>query len=356
MAGSRSPRSWALALVFLSLAGTPSLAGQVITEFPVFHVAGAAPWKIVAGPDGNMWFSYSLGTSLGRITPSGQAEYVTDANRPLEVLGLTNGQDGAVWFTDWDVRELVYKIGRVTSDGEFTYFNVPDKPPKESIWGITAGPDGALWYVTLGNDADVRDSIGRMTTDGNVTKFPVPEHAAGPHFTAEIAAGSDGALWFAVAYNIGRITTDGSITLFPLPEPAPTGITEGPDGNIWFTEFYSGKVARIAPDGTIDDFGLSPGTYPNSITAASDGALWCTEYHGPGIARITTDGQVTEFRVPTPSALLEGIAAGPGGTVWFVEQDVSKIGRIEIPVARDLTLPPRRPRVAAVVPARDPRP
>jgi hypothetical protein len=47
---------------------------------------------------------------------------------------------------------------------------------------------------------------------------------------------------------IGRITTSGTITEFPLPTPrsAPQGVTSGPDGAIWFTEFNAGKIGRLS--------------------------------------------------------------------------------------------------------------
>ena len=32
------------------------------------------------------------------------------------------------------------------------------------------------------------------------------------------------------------------------------GITTGPDGNLWFTEFGAGKIGRITPSGSITEF------------------------------------------------------------------------------------------------------
>ena len=49
------------------------------------------------------------------------------------------------------------------------------------------------------------------------------------------------------ANQIGRITTMGVITEFQIPTPTsrPIGITGGPDGNIWFTEFNENKIGRL---------------------------------------------------------------------------------------------------------------
>ena len=48
------------------------------------------------------------------------------------------------------------------------------------------------------------------------------------------------------------------------------------------------------------------------ITAGPDGALWFTEYWGNKIGRITTAGVITEFPVPTASSNVDDITAGPG--------------------------------------------
>ena len=46
------------------------------------------------------------------------------------------------------------------------------------------------------------------------------------------------------------MTPLGTITEFPIPTQAscPTnGLAVGPDGNIWFTEYWGNKIGRIAP-------------------------------------------------------------------------------------------------------------
>src|SRR5438874_555681 len=78
---------------------------------------------------------------------------------------------------------------------------------------------------------------------------------------------------------------------FPIPSPSsnPTGITAGPDGNLWFTEIGANKVGRITTAGVITEFPL-PARHsgPTGIAAGPDGALWFTEFYGNKIGRITT--------------------------------------------------------------------
>lgn len=125
--------------------------------------------------------------------------------------------------------------------------------------------------------------IGRVTTAGVFSEFPIPTANSQP---AGITAGPDGALWFTEGRgnNIGRITTAGTITNeFPIPTGGslPAGITSGPDGNLWFAEFGPsgnianfGKIGRITPAGTFQEFALPVGAAPQNGATGSDGALW----------------------------------------------------------------------------------
>src|SRR5260370_39797321 len=66
--------------------------------------------------------------------------------------------------------------------------------------------------------------------------------------------------------------------------PAPTnstprGITAGPDGNLWFTEFGVGKIGEINPaTHVITEFPIPYSIYgPAGITTGPDGNLWFTD-------------------------------------------------------------------------------
>ncbi len=185
--------------------------------------------------------------------------------------------------------------------------------------------------------------VGRITTIGVVSEFPVPDvppasgsSAGTPPILSAIAAGPDGALWFAVcAGEVGRITTSGDVTEFPVPDvpPAPnapagstgtpptlSAIVAGPDGALWFTG-VPGEVGRITTSGAVTEFpveGLT-GSSP-AIAVGPDGAIWVTGL-GQELARITTSGAVTEFPEPGNYSTLAGLAAGPDGNVWFTEKE-----------------------------------
>lgn len=296
----------------------PTGFAQTITEFPVENFG--TPFRITTGPDGALWFT-TFGERIGRITTAGVATHFAFAGVGTSI-DITTGPDGNLWFTygNTDDASPHSSVLRITPAGVITIFEVPDE--RSQPWGITDGQDGALWFTErTGN------RIGRLTTSGVLTEFPLPTAGSSP---TDIAAGSDGALWFTEngGNRIGRITTDGVITEFPISSPA-TGIARGPDLNMWFTQRSANRIGRITPEGDVTEFPLpTAGSGPVQIVGGNDGALWFTERDANQIGRITVGGAITEYPIPTPASSPEGITLGPDGNLWFTEALADKIGRI----------------------------
>lgn len=126
----------------------------------------------------------------------------------------------------------------------------------------------------------------------------------------------------ATRYNLGKLAPAATVVEFPLPTPQdPCDITEGPDGNLWFTSSGANKIGRMTPAGAVTEFVVpTTGAGPRGIVAGPDGNLWFVE---PGtfgtssskIGRLTPSGAFTEF--PTAGSLLWDMAAGPDGNLWF---------------------------------------
>ncbi len=134
---------------------------------------------------------------------------------------------------------------------EFTLPNTASAPT-----GIVSGPGANLWFTeqegacaqnpdSPGINTGICGAIGEMDPSGHLLgEFPLPNQGSAP---TGITLGRDGALWFAEsgANAIGRLDpgsaqsgTSAAITRYPTPTVGsqPTGITVGPDGALWFTE------------------------------------------------------------------------------------------------------------------------
>jgi virginiamycin B lyase len=306
-------------------------SGPHIVEYDV-PTPDSRPGGIVVGPDGYLWFIESIGNNLGRISANAQVtEFpipTTNANLPNQAfVGI--GPDGMVWFTE----SAANKIGRITPAGEITEFDIPSAAMREDPAlgavrtsfpiAITGGPDGAVWF----NERDT-NRIARMTLDGRFTEFPIPDGVGG---LTGLISGPDGALWFVANTpgHIGRITTDGDITAFAIPTPnaAAIRLKVGPDGAIWFAENRANKIGRVTMDGRVTEFPLPAQGVGPDIAPGPDGAMWFTVFTDNQIGRITGTGDVTLYPVPTALSQPYWLVEGPDHAIWFTELGGNRIGR-----------------------------
>ncbi len=272
--------------------------------------------------------------------------------------------DGTVWFDE--EKFTPHTMGYFTPDGNVTKFNIPCEQCEaignfmSYVESMTVGPDGNIWFVwarVAGDGSPIENGVSnfvsRVTRDGTFTTFPVPTKYAFRRFLgfnghSAIITGPDGNLWFSecTGNKIGRITTAGVLTEFVVPTAvlvptAPTnimtsfasGLTRGSDGNLWFVENKTDKIARITMSGSITEFPLPAHSAPYWITTGTDGNLWLTEIGTAGrasmIARVSTAGAVTEFAIPNGTDSPLEITSAPDKNLWFTLASGS-VARIEM--------------------------
>ena len=140
------------------------IAGQaraaVITNYTNSGIV--APYGIVAGPDGALWFTNQYSNSIGRITTGGAVTNYTGT-------GISS-PDGHRWRGPGR-RAVVHQLRQAPrSDGSRRAASSrTTRTRHQRSQGIAAGPDGALWFTNYGNN-----SIGRITTTGVVTNYTGP--------------------------------------------------------------------------------------------------------------------------------------------------------------------------------------
>jgi streptogramin lyase len=326
MSTRRVVSSLVLCVLFLSLliapaAGSPSRGATralgSVTEFPV-PTPSSRPYQIVAGPDGNLWFTESDAGQIGKITPSGAiTEYpIRKGSGPY---GITIGPDGNLWFTE----RFANLIAKFSTAGQLLA-EYPIPTDNAQPWGITTGPDGALWFT----EEDV-DQIGRMTVNGSVFELPTQSCC----FPTFITTGGDGRLWFTeeLPGQIGAMDTNGAVEYFTPPTAELTyGITTGPDGMVWFTALAGrNKLGRVASNGQITEvLGPTVLTGIAGVAAQAGGNIWFTLNDAGKVAGIDASGK--SLGVFSGGSYPIGITEGPDGNIWFTESQSNAIGRIEL--------------------------
>jgi virginiamycin B lyase len=106
------------------------------------------------------------------------------------------------------------------------------------------------------------------------------------------------------------------ITEFPIPfaNSHPLGITAGPDGNLWFTDFNTDQIGRSTTRGAMIAFATPTlDSQPLGIIAGPNSTLWFTESNADSIGRMSTGGspESSGFRQQT-AGLTGSPRVGPG--------------------------------------------
>jgi streptogramin lyase len=239
-------------------------------------------------------------------------------------IGITTGPDGNLWFTEQ--KYFGFGIGRIArinpKTDALTEFALPDGGGPQSI---TVGPDGNIWFTETADAGWSGHDVGRITPDGVFTFFDLPQGLGGG--ARDIITGPDGNLWFGGAGFIGQMTPAGITRAFNLPSGGRAlGLAFDSKGSLWFTEWDTNSVGRLTPDGAVTELPLPPGS-PGSMVLAPDGSIqFVGEFY---IGRLTdpplppvaaTEGSpftasLGSFTDPTLSEPAITIPAPAGGTI-----------------------------------------
>jgi sugar lactone lactonase YvrE len=154
-------------------------------------------------------------------------------------------------------------------------------------------PDGAVTTFAGDGQARYREGIGIAASFNEPTSLAFD--AAGAlivcdshnHRLRKVAPDGTTAL---VAGSGQEATTDGVGGLAAFSHP--TSLCRDAAGNVYAVEEASGRVRKVAPDGTVTTL---PGTFdfPTGVTVDANGVVYVAEQGGNRISRIAPDGTVS---------------------------------------------------------------
>jgi streptogramin lyase len=120
--------------------------GAVAMPSRVWYITG-----LTAAPDGTLWVGLStvsetdqLTHEIARVTASGEVIAAVLPGPVAPTGGLVAGADGNVWFS-----AEPSTIARITPSGAVTRFTLPHD---RDITAITSGPDGGVWFLLVDSD------------------------------------------------------------------------------------------------------------------------------------------------------------------------------------------------------------
>jgi virginiamycin B lyase len=271
--------------------------------------AGSAPYAVARTPGGVLWVTLPTPGVLARVEPEGGGVTMHEPIAgPCQPMLVTIDADAAVWYSRGDDR-----LGRLDGSGAQS---VIELPAGSAPYGIGAGPDGAIWFTARGTN-----QVGRRTADGEIRMIGLPVPDAGP---AMLAVAGDGAVWVALnaAGALARVD-GGAAELVELPrDAAPVGIAAGADG-IWYADIGGGRVGHVDAAGAVRQMVFDdPACRPHAVAADPDGGCWATLWATGRLARVTPDGDVEQY--PLPGREPHGLAL-TGTHVWVALESGSLV-------------------------------
>jgi len=327
--------------------------------------AGGKLWFTDESPsDSNVWM-------LNPNSPGIPAAITGALSHPV---GITADSNGNVWVTEPGSG----RIGMInTSDSTPTVQNFPQNSPLPSGAepdGITAGLDQAgqpvIWFTDFTNNKieSYDPSTGSFST-------PItPPGQGGFTVGSEIVAGTDAdhTLWFPEQNSTtGQFAIGGydPRTAQPfqvlLPKAAnglwetPYGITAGPGGNIWVGEavgqtnqlgFFFSSIWKINPAGAPTEIPITTASgmpvtsppLPYGLTVGPGGIIWFTdnEYGAIYSFNPTTGQFATESDTSSTGTALQGITTDSNGNIWFTDNNNSSIDVKYVATQLVVTSPP----------------
>jgi streptogramin lyase len=189
----------------------------------------------------------------------------------------------------------------------------------------------AVTASNAGGAATASTSASAEAKAPQISEYALPASSR----PTNITTGPDGNLWFTEngSSKVAKITTAGTLTEYGPVQTTPQGIANGPDGYLWFTDSTpSAGVDRISTTGEETPHSLPSGSSPFGIATGPDGNLWFTRTSAGAadIAKMTPKGTIlAEYALPSNGTLRE-IVTGPDNNIWFTEYGASKIGKVEI--------------------------
>jgi virginiamycin B lyase len=274
-------RSVALAVAALVTFASPASAFDVkVQTFPV--PSGAHPHDVAPAPDGTVWYTAQHQGALGRLDPkTGKTQHVP-LGKGSSPHGVIVDANGLAWVTDSGLNAMV---------------SVDPKSLK-------------------------------------VTVYPLPGDSGYANMnTAAIDAG--GLIWFTGQSGVyGRLDPkSGEVKVFKAPRGrGPYGIDRTPDGVVWLVSLAGSYLARVdSLTGKLDVFDPpTPGSGARRVWSDSKGNLWVSEWNTGKLARFEPKTkQWKEWKLPGDSPAAYAVYVDEQDKVWVSDFGANAMVRFD---------------------------
>jgi hypothetical protein len=233
-----------------------SPSGQLSTYIEPHAAAGGTPYDILYAR-GDLWTLGGSGIVEMNPDGTGHRWYALSLNGGTlaHSLGIVYGRDGAIYTVisyNFYTSSPSYWLYRIDTHGNVTGVHIPLGSGTLAVSNFVAGPNGEFYLgYQLGSGGAV--GIATFNFDGALSLFPVVYEGATAQIIGALAY-SNGSLYFL--YNIyeGRYAylarlSSGELTTYALPNSTNFSynvyynLSSDLGGNIWFAEYERGDYS-----------------------------------------------------------------------------------------------------------------
>jgi len=245
--------------------------------------------------------------------------------------GGTDGDSDIDADTDTDVDTDNDTDTDADSDSDSDSDCGTDEIPVDDIGGtegLAIAPDGTAYYSQPA--AVGRRRPGQPPEDTWVT-------LAGADTVWGLALRDDGILFVgspstAAIYRIDTTADPPSVENELESAGQPNGLTIGPDGALYYSDFGGGAIYRVGDGGVeVDEVTRNALSQPNGLLFDDDGTLLALSYAAGEIWRLTLDGAMTETARASERAVdaaLDGIGMDDLGRIYVTDNGRGRLLRL----------------------------
>jgi len=299
-----------------------ALAAPALPEQVQYYAVpeGAGPHDVAPAADGRVWYTAQRQGALGRLDPkSGQTEQI-----PLGLgsapHGVIIGPDGAAWVTDSGLNAIV----RVDAERlGVERFPLPPQAAAANLNTAAFDNDGRLWFTGQSGVYGRLDPQSRR-----VETWPAPQ-GRGPY---GIAVSPDGEVWYAslagshIAH-VDPVSGQAQVIQPPTPEQGARRIWSDSRGDLWISEWNSGRLSRYRPATQSWRSWPLPGAQPRAYAVYVDerDRVWLSDFSANAILRFDPASErFSAFPSDRPQAKVRQLL-GRAGEVWGAESGTDRL-------------------------------
>jgi streptogramin lyase len=281
--------------------GRFNVSGATINEFGVVPPS-SQPLGITAGPAGDpnsMWYTENATSNIGRVPTSisggatGTAFTIPSGAAPVAIVA---GANGNLYFTETSTGPSNGgQIGEMDTTGTVLSetFVSGTAHVGTGLAGIAKAPNGKIWFTEK-----TTGIVGNM--DPSNSNLITPTQITGTSHPSAITVAPDGNVWFVDQGNneIGNISPLGVFKSYTVPTGSafglntePFGIAIGPDGNVWFTEQVgNGKIGKLTTAAAPPTLAIAPNplTFGSQAIGTTSTAMTSTVTASGGTVNVTS--------------------------------------------------------------------